>query len=162
MTIVILSLHDYRCAFSGIIRGKYLLACADKHVSIYSEVDILIYASTTEILNRALVKLKMPLERPEHMEISCGDIWKVDSAGNVTESTFDTGTLFQSWYLTNYQPYKLAGIEVPPRRFHEGQYIQDIKGVAGYFGYSEEDIDLLLADGFTPEELEEYIYYQRY
>ena len=128
----------------------------------YKKAGILIYASTTEILNRALVKLKMPLERPEHLEISCGDIWTVDSAGSVTEATFDTGTLFRSWYLTNYQPYQLAGIEAPPRRFHEGQYIQDIKGVAGYFGYSEEDIDLLLADGFTPEELEEYLYYQRY
>jgi glutamine phosphoribosylpyrophosphate amidotransferase len=128
----------------------------------YKKTGLLIYASTSEILNKALAKLKMPLERPEHLEISCGDIWKVDSSGAFTEATFDTANLFHSWYLTNYQPYKLAGIGAPPRRFHENQYIKDIKGVAGYFGYGEDDIDQLLAEGFTPEELEEYLYYQKF
>ena len=30
--------------------------------------------------------------------------------------------------------------------------------VAAFQGYSEDDIDKLLNDGFTPEEIEEYIY----
>ena len=124
----------------------------------YKKAGILIYASTKEILNKALRKLNMPLENPEELEISCGDIWKVDSSGNLTEATFDTSNLFHSWYLSNYQPYKLAGISAPPRRFHEGQYIKDLKSLAGYFGYSPKDIDLLLADGFSPEELENYFY----
>ena len=124
----------------------------------YKKAGILIYSSTQEILNKALKKLNMPLEKPEEMEISCGDIWKVDSSGNLTEATFHTGNLFHSWYLSNYQPQRLAGISALPRRFHEGQYIKDLKSLAGYFGYSPEDIDLLLAEGFSPEELEEYFY----
>ena len=36
--------------------------------------------------------------------------------------------------------------------------IEDLKAVAAYQGYSEKDIDNLLKDGFTPEEIEEYIY----
>lgn len=124
----------------------------------YKKAGLLLYTSTGEILNKALVKLNMPLEKPEHLEISCGDIWKIDSSGNLTEATFDTGNLFHSWYLSNYQPHRLAGITASPRRFHEGQYIKDIKSLAGYFGYTPEDIDLLLAEGFSPEELEEYFY----
>ena len=30
--------------------------------------------------------------------------------------------------------------------------------IARYFGYTPEDIDLLLEEGFSPEELEEYFY----
>lgn len=128
----------------------------------YEKAGLLIYASTAEILNKALAKLRMPLEKPEYLEISCGDIWKVDSIGRLTEARFDTGNLFHSWYLSNYQPYKLAGISAPPRPFHEKQYIQDLKSLAGYFGYSREDVDLLLEEGYSPEELEEFFYTGRY
>ena len=37
-------------------------------------------------------------------------------------------------------------------------YIEDLKSVAAYQGYSPEDIDELLENGFAPEEIEEYIY----
>lgn len=124
----------------------------------YRNAGLMIYASTQEILNRALFRLNLPLEQPEHLKISCGDIWKVDPAGRITKSTFDTGNLFHSWYLSSYQPYKLTNISAPPRRYHDRQYIKDLKSLAGYFGYSPADIDHLLAEGFTPEELEEYFY----
>lgn len=124
----------------------------------YKNAGLLIYASTKEILNKALRKLNMPLEKPEELEISCGDIWKVNSSGKLTKATFDTGNLFHSWYLFNYQPQRLTGTSAPPRRFHERQYIKELKSLAGYFGYAPEDIDLLLAEGFSPEELEEYFY----
>lgn len=128
----------------------------------YKKTGILIYASTSDILNKALLKLNMPLEKPERLEISCGDIWKVDCRGEITEAVFNTGNLFHSWYLTSYQPHRFAGISAPPRRFHEQQYIKDLKSVAGYFGYSPEDVDLLLAEGFSPEELEEYFYCEKW
>lgn len=128
----------------------------------YEKAGILIYASTAEILNKALAKLRMPLENPEHLEITCGDIVKVDNMGRVWRATFDTGNLFHSWYLSNYQPHKLAGIGAPPSPFHERQYVQDLKHLAGYFGYSKEDVDLLLEEGYSPEELEEFFYSGRY
>ena len=37
-------------------------------------------------------------------------------------------------------------------------HMDDLKAIASYQGYSEEDIDDLLANGFTPDEIEEYIY----
>ena len=38
------------------------------------------------------------------------------------------------------------------------EYIDDIKSVASYYGYNSEEIDCLLNNGFTPEEVEEMLY----
>ena len=40
----------------------------------------------------------------------------------------------------------------------ESTYLEDLKSVASYQGYSPEDVDELLNNGFTPEEVEEYLY----
>ncbi len=40
----------------------------------------------------------------------------------------------------------------------QSSYIDDIKAVAKYQGYSPDTIDELIKSGFTPEEIEEYIY----
>ena len=40
----------------------------------------------------------------------------------------------------------------------EDAYISDLKAVASCYGVSEDDIDDLLAEGITPEEIEEYLY----
>ena len=40
----------------------------------------------------------------------------------------------------------------------EDSYLNVIKSVAMAFGYAPEDIDQLCALGFTPEEIEEYLY----
>lgn len=42
--------------------------------------------------------------------------------------------------------------------FFDLEYVNEIKAVAGAFGYSPDYIDLLLDDGFTPEEVEELLY----
>lgn len=37
-------------------------------------------------------------------------------------------------------------------------YIADLKTVASHMGISPDEIDHLLQEGFTPDEIEEYIY----
>lgn len=37
-------------------------------------------------------------------------------------------------------------------------YWDDLKSVAPAFGYTPDDIDALAAEGFSPEELEEFLY----
>ena len=39
-----------------------------------------------------------------------------------------------------------------------GTYIDDLKSIATYQGVSPDDIDHLIESGFTPDEIEEYIY----
>lgn len=120
---------------------------------------LVMYASTEEILKKALAKLRLPLEAPIEFFVSCGDILKFDQNGSYSTSGFDTGNLLHSWYLMNSRATSWTSLTTPPpRQFHEGQYIKDLKSLARYFGYTPEDIDLLLEEGFSPEELEEYFY----
>ena len=37
-------------------------------------------------------------------------------------------------------------------------YIEDLKCIAAYQGYSPEDIDTMLESGISPDEIEEYLY----
>lgn len=45
-----------------------------------------------------------------------------------------------------------------PYLMDDSLYVQELKSVAGSFGYSPEDVDTLLREGFSPEELENYFY----
>ena len=41
---------------------------------------------------------------------------------------------------------------------NRNEYVDDIKSVAQYYGYDSDEIDCLLNNGFTPEEVEEMLY----
>lgn len=91
-------------------------------VYCYPKTGLMLYASTEEILKKALYQLRLPLEKPERLALPCGDIARMDCSGELTKAAFDTGNLLHMWYLTNYQHYRLAGIGPPPRRYHDRQY----------------------------------------
>ena len=42
--------------------------------------------------------------------------------------------------------------------YSKDDYIEDLKSIATYQGYSPEDIDRFLKSGFSPDEIEEFIY----
>ena len=120
----------------------------------YPKHGLLIYASTEEILRKALGKMKLPLEKPTKLELQCGDLLQINSNGTLVEGNFDSSHLLHSWYLSGcayHKPFQVHGSEEDP-------YLEDIKSLAGYFGYSPEEMDLLIQEGFTVEELEEYLY----
>ena len=56
---------------------------------------------------------------------------------------------YYSFFRCNWWDYDLG---------NDKTYIEDLKSVAVYQGYSPEDVDELLNNGFTPEEVEEYLY----
>lgn len=127
----------------------------------YPKTGLLLYASTAEILCRALVKLNLPIEKPESLELGCGDIALVNACGGITMGSFDTDHLLHNWYTEHYVPFGWSGWNMrnnTSKKATENAYIQELKSVAGAFGYTPDDVDNLLAEGFSPEELEEYFY----
>ena len=40
----------------------------------------------------------------------------------------------------------------------QDSYVNELKSVASAFGYTPEDIDWLIREGISPEEIEEYFY----
>ena len=42
------------------------------------------------------------------------------------------------------------------KAYYGTSYIEELKSVAGVFGYCADDVEHLLEEGFSPEELEDY------
>ena len=114
-----------------------------------------LYASTKEILFRAMQKMKLPAEKMVEIEISSGEILRIDRAGMMSTTCFDDAKLYRAWYRGwEFCPYQSYGTR------QDSEYIQELKAVAATFGYTPESIDRMLRMGMYPEEIEEFLYEQ--
>lgn len=125
----------------------------------YPKTGMYLYASTEEILQKALDALHLPLEKPEKINVSCGELLQIDCKGNLARDCFCTDNLQNTYYGARpwiWQCGRNDGISFED--YYGTDYIEELKSVAGVFGFCANDIDCLLENGFTPEELEEYFY----
>ena len=110
-----------------------------------------VYASTAEILYKALVGTKLFDEIKkgafDEIEISSGDILNILPDGAIVYDKFNY-TDYSCFYRCQWWSYNSS----------KNSYIDDLKSVAAYQGYSPDDVDKLIESGFTPEEVEEYLY----
>ena len=125
----------------------------DNPICIYHFVKkgIYMYASTEEILKGALSRMPYKFGYYEKISLFSGEILEIDSLGRRTKTNFDNSKLFE-WYY----PYRfnLHGTKANK----ESEYVKMLKYVAEDCGYSSEQIDCLLDQGFTTDDIEEYIY----
>jgi len=127
----------------------------------YPQEQVYLYASTEEILRKALKHLRLPLGRSQKVVLDCGDILKISPDGEQSMERFDTS---QFW-LSRYDWSGFGAGHIPSRRSlscaktGQEEYWEDLVSVAAYYGYTPEDLDSLLRQGLTAEELEEFIYY---
>ncbi len=111
-----------------------------------------LYASTEEILTGALSKLHIPLGKAKEISLKAGDILRIDKFGERTYNNFTMKSMYT-------RPYSFALWDYyPPYTQTEESCMDDLYSISGMFGYTREDIDALLAEGITPEEIEEYFY----
>ncbi len=111
-----------------------------------------LYASTEEILLGALRNLRFSLGKPKEVVLRAGDILRIDKSGELTYSNFTMKPMYTrpySFALWDYYPFCIKA---------EESYMDDLYSISGAFGYTREDIDALLEEGITPEEIEEYFY----
>ena len=122
----------------------------------FPETGIYVYASTEEILQKSLMRIQFRLGTIERIHMYTGEILCIDAHGQMVRSHFDDSKLYTftpPWtHWGEYEPVKQS-------YSNEGEYISNLKAVASYFGLFDEDVDALLADGFTPDEIEEYFYF---
>ena len=127
----------------------------------YSKAGFLIYASTREILEHALSRMHLPEERPEQISLECGEIARIDLRGQVLRTRFCTDRLRSNLFAPGGISCSWRGWNrhfSPARMTWKERYLEDLKSVAGSFGYSSDDIDHLLEMGLTAEEIESYLY----
>lgn len=125
-----------------------------------------LYASTQEILDQGIEKMSLRWEKKEEVDLVCGEILKIDARGRQSRSWFDDSRLWWSSYASYSFFSGYPGSSRPESRardkdwasMKQNNHTQALKSVAGAFGLSPWDIDELLQDGFTAEEIEEYLY----
>lgn len=118
----------------------------------YQTQGLMLYASTEEILNKALSKMAVQLEKPVKIELICGDILRISPNGVMSRASFDCNHLLPRMI---WSPYASFFGYCPGE---DTTYVDDLKAVAASFGLMDEDVDELLREGFTTEEVEEYLY----
>lgn len=119
----------------------------------WEQYNLYVYASTEEILLEALRNSRLNLGEHRHISLINGDLLHIDANGKRTFARFSPETYSNTWYNYHYKPR--APYSFP---WAKSEYVEEIKSVAGAFGYSPDYIDLLLDEGFTPEEVEELLY----
>ena len=121
----------------------------------FEKLEFYISASTEPILKTALKQLNMKLGKPTKIKLDCGEILRIDAAGNLTRSQFDDTKLFMGY--SHWPRYYSRPAVWETVQDSQASYIEDLKSVAAYYGIWPEDIDEMLADGVTPEEIEELL-----
>jgi len=86
----------------------------------------------------------------EEIEIESGKILNILPDGAIKYSSFNY-TDCMGFGRYNWWNYSNDG-------YTDERYIDDLKSIAKYYGYSPKAVDELLEQGFTTEEVEEYIY----
>ncbi len=114
---------------------------------------VYLYASTSPILTQALQRIRTRLGEPEEVRTACGELLRIGRNGKITKAFFDDRNLFAPHF-----PFFLTENRLPPRPQPERTHLEELRGVAMAFGYAPEDVDRLAAQGFTPDELEEFFY----
>ena len=120
----------------------------------YPAMGIYLYASTEDILKRALSRIRVSFRHPESIHLSCGEILCIDLVGNIGRQKFNDSKLLTSWYDSLWTPYYPRTNFVP----EADEYLEELKSVAMSFGYTPEDVENLYRQGFALEELEEFLY----
>ena len=118
----------------------------------YPAAGVYVYASTAEILNKALARCGNWIERGEKVDIAMGDIVKIDRKGRITRGTFDASKLYRSsWGYWDTPLY-------PKVPHSEEEHLALLKSVAKSFGFTGEMVDRLLDQGFTIDDVENLLY----
>ena len=120
----------------------------------YPNLGLYLYASTEGILQTALSGLWLEKLAPEIIQPEDGEILRIDRHGQRSHAKFTMVDSWSAWMLPAWEPARAFG-----RRLSVSEYIQDLKSIAGCYGYTAEEIDDMLTNGYTPEEVENMLYY---
>ena len=86
------------------------------------------------------------------MDLSCGDILRIDSHGRQKRECFSVEQFLFSW-ASYFQPKRVS------RTYDEDEvYLEELRTTASWCGYDRKWIDDCLAEGFSLDEIEEFLY----
>ena len=123
----------------------------------FEKLGLYVYASTDEILWRALVDSGFipQIKNGEYTEIPIteGQILSIDRNGKLEYSEFE-------YDVYGYYPrwYDSCCLLKDADEDADAQYLREVKGMAVYMGYDSDFVDRLLSQGFTVDEIESFLF----
>lgn len=122
----------------------------------YPAAKLYVYASTEEILKKAMLQTQLRLGKAEKVNLFSGEILRIDSKGKISRSHFDDNRLYSAF---SFPWFRWESHETVKRPYADGSdYLDDLKSVAVFYGLYPEDIDALIENGMDPMEIEEMLY----
>lgn len=122
----------------------------------YPAARLYVYASTEEILKKAMLQAQLRLGKAEKVNLFSGELLRIDARGKITRSHFDDNRLYSAF---SFPWSRWDGYETVKRPYaDDSSYLDDLKSVAVFYGLYPEDIDALIEDGMDPMEIEEMLY----
>lgn len=142
-------------------KNNLYLVKGDSPLSIlhFPKQKIYVYASTDEILYKSLVDspLFSALKKSEFevVNINEGDILKIAPDGKIEKQTFEYSYYYgRGWW--DYGCYSCSSVIGDTSA--QDEYLSELKSYALYQGMDDRVVDELLHNGFTLQEIEDYIY----
>ena len=121
----------------------------------FPRLGLYVYASTWEILHRALEKTWLGREASVQVPVDSGEILSITPEGGRLSQRFDLGADgFAGWYFSR----RGSHLRHPACGRQEDPYLLELKSIASSLGYSGEEIDAMLDEGWTTDEIEEALY----
>ena len=145
-------------------KNNVYLVKGDSPISIlhFPRLKLYVYASTDEILYRALINTDLLSEikkkNYEEIVLNEGEILKISPDGTTEKTEFDFCRSFygRQWWQFG-RPYATPTPQSCENASRKA-YIEELKYYAMYEGIDPEEIDMLIRSGMEPEEVKEYIY----
>ena len=144
-------------------KNNLYLVKGDSPLSIlhFPRLKMYVYASTDEILYRALINTNLlsEIKNKDYDEIVLkeGEILKIKPDGSREKFEFNYSRYCgRNWWDYGYRPYQttFASAEHTARQ----AYIEDLKYLASCQGIDPNFVDEMLNENFLLEEIEEYLY----
>ena len=136
--------------FTVLNRDGLYFVKGDSPLCIYhSPTGSYFYASTEDILKKALKKAGFQKQAFEKVELDCGDILQISLQGELIRSKFDTTSLLSREYLRGF---------TWPKPYAPSYGFDDLYAYARNMGISEREIDLLMDYGLDELDIEELLY----
>ena len=140
------------------------LVKGDSPLSIthFPKLKLYVYASTDEILYKALVDFPETFKairngEYEDIKINEGEIIKIRPNGIIERNTFEYTYYYgRGWW--EYDSYLSLSSRTAKKGYTRDDYIDDLKSVAIHMGYTSDDVDTLLYSGFDLDEIEDFMY----
>ena len=125
----------------------------------YPDIGVYIYASTEEILKKALRKIPYRFGKGYKVELKCGEILMIDCCGRKQKDEFDTELLRACNYYS-YSPICHISLSkgTKSKTPYQQEYIKQLKSHASFYGYTDDMVDMLLDEGYTTDDIEEMLY----